>query len=137
LWIAIAALIAARLAPRASRLLGASYLAICLVSPLVLIYAFCSKCSCKASCAHVLPGKIAGFLRRQPGPYTQAELISTTLALLLLIGTPLAWLWRSPGALVAFLLLNAIAFAQIRLVGCRTCNNHNCPLRIEIPQMEE
>jgi hypothetical protein len=130
LWVAIAAIIAARTASRTSALLDTTYLVICVTSPWVIIYAFCAKCTCKEGCAHVLPGKIAQIIQRKPGPYHPAELLATGLALLSLIGFPLLWLWRYPASLLAFCLLNAVALSQIRLVACRTCENVSCPLRI-------
>jgi hypothetical protein len=126
LWIAIAAVIAARTADP----LDTAYLVICVASPWVIITAFCARCTCKAECAHVLPGRIAQLMERKPGPYRPAELLATGLALLSLIGFPLLWLWHYPASLVAFCLLNAVAFFQIRLVACRTCENADCPLQI-------
>jgi hypothetical protein len=130
LWIAIAAVIAARTASRTSASLEAAYLAICVTSPWVIVYAFCARCTCKGGCAHVLPGRIAQIMERKAGPYHPAELLATSLALLLLTGFPLLWLWRYPGPLLAFGLLNAVALLQIRLVSCRTCEHAHCPLRI-------
>ncbi len=130
LWVAIAAVIAARTASRTSAPLATAYLAICVTAPWVIIYAFCAKCTCKAGCAHVLPGVIAQIMGRKPGPYHPAELLATGLALLLLIGFPLLWLWRYPGSLLAFCLLSGVALLQIRLASCQTCENAHCPLRI-------
>ena len=73
---------------------------------------------------------IAQLMAREPGPYRPAELLATGLALLLLVGFPLLWLWRYPGSLVAFCLLNAVALLQIRLVSCRTCDHAHCPLLV-------
>lgn len=130
LWVAIAAVIAARTASRVSDLLDAAYMTICLTAPWIVVYVFCAKCTCKRDCAHVLPGMIAQIIRRPAGPYRPAELLAVGLALAVLIGFPLSWLWRYPGSLVAYCLLNAVAFSQIRLVACRTCEHTHCPLRI-------
>ncbi len=135
LWVALAAVIAARTASRVSALLDAAYVAICLTAPWIIVYAFCGKCACKSNCAHVLPGMIAQIIRRPLGPYRPAELLAVGLSLTLLIAFPLSWLWRYPGSLIAYCLLNAVAFSQIRLVTCRTCEHAHCPLRVT-PQEE-
>ena len=36
------------------------YILLCAVGGGAILYAYCAKCPCKACCAHVLPGKIAG-----------------------------------------------------------------------------
>ena len=51
-----------------------------------------------------------------------------SIALLLLIGLPQLWLWRSIGLLIVFWALIVIAVTQIRLVICKTCGNVHCPL---------
>jgi hypothetical protein len=109
--------------------LGVAYVAICLIAPQAIIYAFCAKCPCKECCGHVLPGKQAMAFNRQPGPYTPVELGILGVVLLLLFGLPQFWLWQYPKLFIAFWILSAIAFMQIRLVVCRACNNIHCPLK--------
>jgi hypothetical protein len=134
---ALAAGIAALTAFRISTLLGVIYLGICVGSTGAVLVGFCAKCPCKENCAHLIPGVVARVFERRSSPYTPPELIVVVLALSLLIGAPQSWLWRFPAYWVASLVLNAAAFVQIRLVSCRTCDNVNCPLRIEVPEMEE
>jgi hypothetical protein len=129
---AIAVLIAAIAIFQTSWLLGLLYLGICIAAARTILYAFCAKCSCKANCVHILPGKAALSITRQPGPYSPTELGAVVLALALLMGLPQIWLWQYTGLLIAFWVLNAVAFVQIRAVACRACDNSHCPLRIKI-----
>ena len=127
--VAIAIIIAASVLFRTSLTLGIVYLAICAAAPLVVLYAYCAKCSCQAHCGHVFPDKAAQVFNREPGPYTLIELAAMILALALLIGLPQFWLWRYTGLFIAFWVLNGIALVQIRIVVCRTCGNIYCPMR--------
>jgi hypothetical protein len=128
-WVAVATVIAAVAMFRVSWVLGVVYLVVCVAAPGAILYAYCTKCPCKAHCGHVFPGKAALAINRQPGPYTGTELAVLTVALLALIGLPQFWLWRHAGLFVAYWVLNAIAFVQIRLVVCRACENVYCPLK--------
>lgn len=108
---------------------GVAYLLVCASASVIVIYAFCAKCPCKAHCGHVFPGKAAMLFKRQPGPYLAAELIALSVSLLLLVGLPQPALWGKPGLLIAFWVLLGVAVAQARGVVCRACNNIFCPLR--------
>jgi len=127
--VAMATGVAALALFRTAWALGAVYLAICVAALGSIIYAYCAKCLCKAHCAHVFPGKLAMAFRRQPGPYTRAELLVLVLALLALIGLPQVWLWQYTGLLAVYWALNAVAVVQIRAVVCRACENVHCPLK--------
>lgn len=114
---------------------GAAYLAICAVTPPIVLYAYCVKCPCRTHCGHVLPGKLAAavFKARPPGPYTAIERVAVGGALSLLVGLPVTWLWRLPTWLALFLGLNLIAVVEIRAAICPGCESTYCPLR---PQTE-
>lgn len=113
-----------------SPVLGIIYLVGCAVAPLGIVSAYCAKCPCRTRCAHVIFGKLAlALTKRQPGPYTPAEIAVVGLALLWLLGLPQVWLWRTPLWVVVFWMLNAVAVVQIRLAVCPACDNVNCPLR--------
>jgi hypothetical protein len=115
---------------QATPALGLIYLIGCAVAPFGIVYAFCARCPCRTHCAHVVFGKLAMALtRRQPGPYTPAEMSAVGLALLWLLGLPQLWLWQTPLWLALFWLLNAVAVVQIRLAVCPACDNAYCPLR--------
>jgi hypothetical protein len=127
--VTVATVIAAVAMFRTSWILGVVYLVVCVAASRAIIYTYCAKCPCKAHCAHVLPGKAALAIDRQPGPYTMVELAILAVALLVLIGLPQFWLWRHTGLFVVYWTLNAMALVQVRLVVCRTCDNVYCPLR--------
>jgi len=129
--ISVATVIAAVVMFQVSWTLGAAYLGACVVALLGIVYTYCAKCSCRAHCGHVMPGRVAMlFKRRTPGPYTKVELGVLGLALLLLLGLPQGWLWQRPTLFVAYWLLTAIALVEIRVVVCRVCDNRYCPARI-------
>jgi hypothetical protein len=129
IFVGIAIVLAAVAIFQASLWLGIGYLLLCGLASFVVVYSYCAKCPCKAHCAHVLPGKAAMFFKRPSGPYSTAETLSMVTALALLIGPPQLVLWRSPALMVTFWILCGIAFAQIRIAVCRTCNNIYCPLK--------
>lgn len=93
-----------------------------------IIYAYCAKCPCKASCAHVLPGRVAERFPRKSGPYSVAEQAVVVVVLLLILGLPQLWLWRSATAGITFWVLNAIAVIQILVFVCHACPNTYCPV---------
>ena len=104
------------------------FLLLCMAGMGTIIYAYCAKCPCKACCAHVLLGKIAEQFPRESGPYSIAEQAAVVVSLLLILGLPQLWLWRSVAAGVAFWVLNAIAVTQILIFVCGTCPNTYCPV---------
>jgi hypothetical protein len=125
---ALAIVIAAITLFQNSLVLGVIYLAACGIGGWTVVYAYCSKCTCKANCAHVLPGKAALIYNRQPGPYTKTEIAALILALLPIIALPQFWLWQSKSLFIIYWLLIAIALIQVRTVICRSCDNTHCPL---------
>jgi len=129
--VAVATVIAAIAMFQTSWVLGVVYLALCAVSLLSIVYAYCAKCPCKERCAHVFLGRAAMSFNRQPGPYSTAELTALILSLLLLLGFPQFWLWRYTGLFVAYWVLSGIALVQVRIVVCRTCENVYCSLKGE------
>jgi hypothetical protein len=127
----IAIALAAAATFQAAVWLGAAYFLVCAVAAVIVIYAYCAKCPCKAHCAHILPGKAAMLFKRRPGPYSTIELAAMSVSLLLLVVIPQAALWQNPDLLIAFWFLLGIAVIQVRGVVCRACNNTFCPLRIK------
>ena len=111
-----------------SGMLGLGYLAALVVAGGGVIYADCAKCPCRTHCGHILPGKLAVMLtNRKTEPYTPIEFAVIGGLVVILIGLPLLWLWRSPLLLGVFVILNAVAGIQIRTVLCRACDNTYCP----------
>jgi hypothetical protein len=115
---------------RESLFLAAGY---CLVAVLALgaiLLAFCSKCTCKEHCGHVILGKLARHIHRPAGPYSAMELAIVAASFLLIIGLPQFFLWKQSLLLIGFWALVAFALLEIRLVICTRCENRNCPVRI-------
>lgn len=126
----IAALIALVVMSLTSWVLGGLYLAVMIIAPQAILRSYCAKCPCKTHCAHVFPGKAVMAFEKEAGPYTPAELIIMIVSLGLLIGMPQYWLWQYPVWFVIYWILSGIAFFQIRLAICPSCNNVYCPVRI-------
>ncbi|MHB8060331.1 MAG: hypothetical protein ACYDHO_05815 [Gaiellaceae bacterium] len=125
-----AVVVAALAGWRESAALGIAYAAIATVSLLVTVAIFCTKCSARDRCGHVVLGPIARLMRKElrMGPYTGAELALTSIALVLIFLLPLGWLWRFPLALGAFGLLLLLGSIDVRARVCPACANAACPL---------
>jgi hypothetical protein len=128
--VALALVIATVVMFQTSWVLGVVYLVVCVAAAATVVYAYCAKCPCKARCAHILPGKAALALERQPEPYTKTELLALLVAFLLLMGMPQPWLWRHSSLFIAYWVLSAIALVEVRATVCRSCDNVYCPLRL-------
>lgn len=113
---------------------GGIYLAVIIIAPQAILRAYCAKCPCKAHCAHVFPGKAAMAHEREAGPYTPTELIIMIGSVGLLIGLPQFWLWQYPILFATYWILSGIAFFQIWLTICPSCNNVYCPVRARTQQ---
>jgi len=128
--VGIATVIAASVLFGVSWLLGGIYLILSATGAGGIIYAYCAKCPCKAHCAHVIPGKLARNINRQPGPYTTLEQVVVVTALVAILGLPQPWLWRSLWLFIAYWVLALVAFVEILSFVCRTCGNVHCPVKM-------
>ena len=108
--------------------LGLLYIAIIFISPVIVVYSFCSKCICRwDSCGHIFPGKLSKLLpSRKQNNYTMLDILGAAISLTVLIIFPQFWLWENKIFLIIFWLLLFIALAEIRLFVCRNCNNEKC-----------
>ena len=109
--------------------MGLLYIVIIFVSPVIIVYSFCSKCICRLdSCGHILPGKLSKLLpSRKQNNYTMLDILGATVSLTVLIIFPQFWLWENKIFLIIFWLLLFIALVEIMLFVCRNCNNEKCP----------
>ena len=128
MWVAIAIGIAVWTLAQTALVWAGGYVLLCVAGAVVIIYAYCAKCPCKACCAHVLPGKVAARVSRVPAPYSDAEQAVVVVALLLILGLPQLWIWQRLAAGVGFWGLNGVAILQILGVICTTCPNTYCPI---------
>ena len=109
--------------------MGLLYIAIIFISPVIVVYSFCSKCICRLdSCGHIFPGKLSKLLpSRKQNNYTMLDILGAAVSLTVLIIFPQVWLWENKNFLIIFWLLLFIALAEIMLFVCRNCNNEKCP----------
>ena len=109
--------------------MGLLYIVIIFISPVIIVYSFCSKCICRLdSCGHILPGKLSKLLpSRKQNNYTMLDILGTFVSLTVLIIFPQVWLWENKIVLIIFWLFLFIALVEILLFVCRNCNNEKCP----------
>lgn len=100
-----------------------------LLSCLVVVYSFCTKCPCRnTDCGHVIPGKLTRFFpRREEGPYTFGDRTGVVVPIVFMIVFPQYWLLSHPGYLYLFVALCLIAAADIQFFVCKGCTNTFCP----------
>ena len=105
------------------------YLVGILLSCLVIIYSFCTKCPCrKTDCGHIIPGKLIRFFPPRPeGPYTFRDRTGVVVPLVFMIVFPQFWLLMHPVYFSLFAALWLIAAADIRFFVCKGCTNCFCP----------
>jgi len=89
---------------------------------------FCTKCSCRASCAHVLPGLVANILPNRKGPYTVTELGAVMVMFALPALFPQVWLVGNMAFFAAFWILLAAGAIEIVVYVCARCGNGFCPV---------
>ena len=110
--------------------MGLLYVGIILIAPLIVIYYFCSKCTCRSEgCGHVLPGKLTKYLpEREQGPYTFWDVFWTAIPLIVLFLFPQFWLWKNMILVFLFWASCLIGLFELLLFVCRSCKNANCPV---------
>jgi uncharacterized membrane protein len=115
---------------RQSAALGLAYAILAILSLVAITALFCTKCSDRDSCGHVVFGPFARALSKElrKGEYTTAEIALTSLGLAVIFVLPLGWLWRAPLALAIFLLFLLFASIDVRRHVCPACGNGACPL---------
>lgn len=114
-----------------SSLMAITYMLISAISFVLIVYSYCSKCSCrKHTCGHVLPGIITRFLpHRIEAGYTIMDYIGVALPLSFIVLFPQYWLNDNSLLIVSFWSLVLVAAVDILLKVCKGCENENCRLR--------
>jgi len=109
---------------------GIVYLFILLFIPLLIVFFYCTKCSCDAhDCAHYIPGKISEFLPdRTSENYKKTDFVILAILSLILFGFPQYWLWQDKVFFGLFWVLSITGFAEILFFICEKCKNEKCPL---------
>jgi hypothetical protein len=104
------------------------YLVGLMLSSLVIIFSFCTKCPSRKDCSHIIPGKLICFFPRRPeGSYTLRDKAGVAVPLVFLIVYPQYWLLIQPAYFVLFAGLCLGAAAIIQFFVCKGCTNSFCP----------
>ena len=105
------------------------YLVGILLSCLVIIYSFCTKCPCrKTDCGHVIPGKLTRFFPpARKGLTPSWDKTGVVVPIVFVIVFPQYWLLSHPLYSVVFAVLCLIAAADIQFFVCKGCTNCFCP----------
>jgi hypothetical protein len=105
------------------------YFGVMLVTTLLIVYSFCSKCPCHArQCSHVILGPVARILpKRRTGRYTRTDYLALATAFLASILYPEYWLWKYDYLPFIFYLIVIATISLILLKVCPHCKNVNCP----------
>jgi membrane-bound metal-dependent hydrolase YbcI (DUF457 family) len=131
LLIMFAAVLTATLAIiRSSSVIWAAlYVVGILLSSLIIVYSFCTKCPCRnTGCGHVIPGILTRLFPPRPeGLYTFMDLAGVAIPLVFLIVFPQYWLLSNPPLFILFAVLCLIAAADIQFFVCKGCTNRFCP----------
>ena len=72
-----------------SKFMALMYVILSLISLMIIVYSFCSKCPCRQhGCGHVLPGKLTKLLtERAEGSYTKGDYFGVLVPSLLIRNT--------------------------------------------------
>lgn len=129
LLLAAAVIVATYAIVQSSVMWAVLYIVGILLSALVVVYSFCTKCPCRnTDCGHVIPGKlIRVFPPREGGPYTFRDKTGIVVPIVFMIVFPQYWLLTQPVFSVLFAVLCLIAAADIQFFACKGCNNEYCP----------
>ncbi|MTI81107.1 MAG: hypothetical protein FH758_09500 [Firmicutes bacterium] len=128
--IVIAVIFGAVIISRVSPLWAVVYLILSMISALLIVYSFCSKCPCNAvSCGHFFPGKIAQVLpKREEGLYGALDYVGVLASFIILFLFPQYWLRNEIILITIFWGLVLIALLDIAFFVCKGCENKYCPL---------
>ncbi len=123
----VAFLIAVFAVAKVSLFMGILYLLILLILFTVIIYSYCTKCTCRFSCSHVIVGKITElFPEREQGSYTGNEIFAVIASLIIMVSFPQVYLLRDYRLLFIFWGLLVVTILLIYFRVCKSCKNENC-----------
>ena len=113
-----------------STIIAILYLLIVLISFLIVIYSYCTKCKChENNCAHLIIGPISKYMpKRKMDKYTLMDYIGVFMPISLIMFIPQYWLFKNKILFFIFWILSIIAFTEIICFVCKTCENVNCLL---------
>lgn len=100
-----------------------------LLSVLVIVYSFCTKCPSRTKdCSHVILGFLSRFFpHRAEGPYTLGDKAGVVVPVVFMIVFPQYWLLSQPAYFVVFAAFCLGAATVIQFFVCKGCRNCYCP----------
>jgi hypothetical protein len=103
------------------------YLIFLLLGFISVIYSYCTKCTGRFHCGHIIIGKIAQrFPKRSQTLYTQWDYIGVIIPLLIILLFPQLFLFKIKWMFFGFWLLTILAVIEIKLFVCTKCPNSQC-----------
>ncbi len=108
---------------------GIVYVVILITGFLVVIYSYCTKCSGRFNCGHVIFGKIAQRMpKRKSSSYSNLDFLGVMIPLILMMVIPQFWLWKTTWMFAAFWILMIVSVLEINRYVCSRCANSKCLL---------
>ncbi len=114
-----------------SMIMAAIYLLLFMASFVIISISYCSKCSCRENCNHLIMGWISQKLsKKKYGAYTKKEIVfGVVLPLIPTLLIPQFYLYHNTLYLVLYWLLFGIAGLEIYFYVCKGCKNTKCLMR--------
>jgi uncharacterized membrane-anchored protein YitT (DUF2179 family) len=105
------------------------YVSGCIISFVIFVYAFCTKCPIRNQCVHIVHGRLTNLMpQRESGVYSHCERGSTMLYFLFLAAFPQYWLFNSPWLMAWFWMIFVSGLAINVIKVCPGCGNVYCPM---------
>jgi len=107
-------------------------MALIIVSFVLIIGSYCTKCPARKKCSHILPGMLTEYLpERKTEEYKIWETVTAFGSMAAMTVFPLYWLFQTPLILVIFVVLIITAVILLRMNVCSDCNNIYCILKVK------
>jgi hypothetical protein len=108
-----------------SPMMAGMYLAVTLVSFVLILVSYCAKCPCRTSeCIHAFPGKLTAFLpKKKDDPYSFFDIFSTIIGIAAIVLMPQLWLVSNIPSLILFWVFMIVAGFMIVFLVYPDCPN--------------
>jgi hypothetical protein len=111
-----------------SALLGSAYILILILGFSFISLTYCIKCPIRAKCNHIIPGLVSKLRKYNSTDYTRRDIITTLITLLVIIGFPQYWMFKSFSLFIVFWIVISITLVEIFFFVCSKCSNKKCAL---------
>jgi hypothetical protein len=112
-----------------NRQMAFAFLLVLVLGFVIIAYSYCSKCSSRNNCAHIIVGKITKLLpKREQSNYTFGDFAGVIVPFFLILGIPQIYLIKHIWMLLSFWGLFIIAYLEINKFVCTACQNSRCPM---------